>query len=363
MKIKDHPEKLHMTSPNTIGKNGSREFDYLCVDDFMSNIFSARALATAFEIGLIDSLIQHGSVSFCSMTEQDSMESRGMRLLINLLMTNRVVENCDGTLKLSDAFVHALEFRDLIELKMALANFAAHDFLDHFSDLVRRPDRFLSKVKFCRLFSYDKCFNYSKENEELTKRWMRITTTLTKYETHACMKYHDFGQYRRILDVGGNSGEFVLQICRKHPGAVATVFDLPLVCDIGQKHIQSEPETDRISFIRGNALNDVLPGGFDLITFKSMLHDWPEREANQFITKASQSLAPGGTLLIFERGPIEEGERELSYATIPILLFFHSFRSPTFYQEQFMKLGLQDITVKKLYLETPFFIVTATKKR
>ena len=342
------------------GKN--REFDYLCVDEFINNIYSARALATAFEIGLIDSLIQQKSISYYSLTEQRSKESRGMRLLISLLIANRVMEDCDGTLKLSDGFVHALEFRDLLELKIALANFAAHDFVDHFSDLVLRPDQFLSKVRFCRLFSYDKCFNYSKENEELTKRWMRITTTLTKYEAHACMKYHDFGQYRRILDIGGNSGEFVLQICRKYPGVVATVFDLPLVCDIGQQHIQSQPEANRISFIKGNALTDVLPGGFDLITFKSMLHDWPEKEANQFITKASQSLSPGGTLLIFERGPIEEGEGELSYATIPMLLFFHSFRSPVLYQEQFRELGLQDITVKKVYLETPFFIVTARKK-
>ena len=344
------------------GKNESREFDYLCVDDFVSNIYSARALATVFEIGLIDSLIQHKSISLDSLTGQGSKESRGMRLLINLLITNHVVENCDGAIKLSDAFVHALEFRDLLELKIALANFAAHDFIDYFSDLVRKPDQFLSNVKFCRLFSYDKCFNYSKENEEVTKRWMRITTTLTKYEAHACMKYHDFGQYRRILDVGGNSGEFVLQICRKYPGIVATVFDLPLVCDIGQQHIQSEPEANRISFIKGNGLTDELPEGFDLITFKSMLHDWPEKEANQFITKASQSLAPGGTLLIFERGPIEDGETDLSYSSIPILLFLHSFRSPTVYQKQLKELGLQNITVKRLYLDTPFFIVTAKKK-
>jgi SAM-dependent methyltransferase len=344
------------------GKNKKREFDYLCVDDFVSNIYSARALATAFEIGLIDSLIQQKSTSFYSLIRQGSQESRGMHLLISLLMTNHVVENCDGILKLSDAFVHALNFRDLLELKIGLANFAAHDFIDYFSDLVRRPEQFLSKVRFCRLFSYDKCFNYSKENEESTKRWMHITTTLTKYEAYACMKYHDFGQYRRILDVGGNSGEFVLQICRKYPDVVATVFDLPLVCDIGQQHIRSEPEANRISFIKGNALTDVFPGSFDLITFKSMLHDWPDKEANQFITKASQSLSPGGTLLIFERGPIEEGEAELSYATIPILLFFHSFRSPRLYQEQLRELGLQDVTVKTIYLETPFFIVTGKKK-
>jgi SAM-dependent methyltransferase len=176
------------------------------------------------------------------------------------------------------------------------------------------------------------------------------------------MKFHDFSRYHQILDIGGNSGEFVLQICRRHPGVSATVFDLPLVCDIGQEHIRSEAEADRISFIKGNALTDALPKGFDLITFKSMLHDWPEKEAKQFIVKASHSLEPGGTLLIFERGPLEVRERTLPYSMIPFLLFFHSFRSPVVYEEQFKDLGFQDTKVERVDLETPFYLMTATKE-
>ncbi len=351
-----------MIPANTQRREKKRDFDFLCVDDFICDIYSARALATAFELGLIDSLIQRKSTSLSSLTEPGGRERRGMRLLIDLLVRHRVVENSAGTVRLTPGFGRALEFRDLLELKIALANFAAHDFLDHFSDLVQRNDPFLSKMKFCRIFSYDKCFSYSRENEEATRRWMRITTTLTKYEAQAGLRYHDFGGYRRVLDVGGNSGEFALRICREFPEVLATVFDLPLVCDIGEQHIQGEPEARRISFIKGNALMDDLPKGFDLIIFKSMLHDWPDQEAKHFITKAAQALAPDGTLLIFERGPIEGAGTELTYGTIPILLFFHSFRSSTLYQEQIRELGLEDIVVKEFYLETPFFIVTARKK-
>ncbi len=65
-----------------------------------------------------------------------------------------------------------------------------------------------------------------------------------------------------MLDVGGNSGEFVLQICRKNPAILATVFDLPLVCEIGLEHIQPQPEADRITFVKGNAVYDNLPTGY-----------------------------------------------------------------------------------------------------
>jgi SAM-dependent methyltransferase len=175
------------------------------------------------------------------------------------------------------------------------------------------------------------------------------------------MQYHNFGQYRRVLDIGGNSGEFVLQVCKKYPHVHATVLDLPLVCEVGLEHVRSEPEADRIAFIKGDALTDELPKGFDLITFKSMLHDWPENEAKQFIERASQSLEPGGKLLIFERGPIEVGKTPLPYSMIPFLLFFRSFRSPLVYKEQLQVLDFEDLEIKRIELETPFFMVTAKK--
>jgi ubiquinone/menaquinone biosynthesis C-methylase UbiE len=351
-----------MTSGNHPRKNQGSEFDYLCVDDFIKTVFDARALATAFEIRLIDSLLQNKHATLDSLAEQLGTDSRGMRLLLDLLLANRVVKNENGKLSLTEEFADALQFRELLELKLIITNFAAHDLLDYFSDLVSRPEQFVHKARFFRLFGYNRCFDYSQENYELTKRWMRITTTFTKYEAQACMKYYDFSQYRRILDIGGNSGEFALQICRRYPGVSATVFDLPLVCDIGQEHIRSEPEADRISFIRGNALTDPLPEGFDLITFKSMLHDWPEKEAKHFIEKASHSLEPGGTLLIFERGPLEVREKTFPYSMSPILVFFHSFRSPNIYEEHLKDLGFQAISIEKINLETPFYLVTAKKK-
>ncbi len=114
--------------------------------------------------------------------------------------------------------------------------------------------------------------------------------------------------------------------------------------------------------MKGNAVADPLPEGFDLITFKSMLHDWPEKEAKHFIEKASHSLEPGGTLLIFERGPLEVREKTFPYSMIPILVFFHSFRSPNIYEEHLKDLGFQAISIEKINLETPFYLVTAKKK-
>jgi ubiquinone/menaquinone biosynthesis C-methylase UbiE len=336
-------------------------FNYLCVDSFMKTVVDARALATAFEMRLIDYLAENQGSTLEELKRLLQVDTRGLQVLLNLLISNRVVEESNREIKLSRYFRQALQYRDLLEAKLEFVQFVLPDFTDFFTTLVANPEHFGSNARTFELFCYHRSFDDTAENYELTKRWVRITTALTRYEAQACMQYHNFGVYRRVLDVGGNSGEFVLQICKNHPKVYATVLDLPLVCDIGLEHVRSEPEGDRISFIQGNALTDPLPEGFDLITFKSMLHDWPEKEAKEFIGKASRCLEPGGTLLIFERGPIEFGEKSLPYSMIPFLLFFHAFRSPTMYTEYLGTLGFQGIRIQRIDLETPFFLVTAKK--
>lgn len=347
-----------MTPSNPQAEIPNKRFDYLCVDDFIENFSHARALATAFEIGLIDFVLQKGSAAVGFLAKRWGASLQAMRFLVSLLAVNRVVEEEEDQIKLTAEFINALRFRDLLQLKLQMTNFAAHDFLDYFSDLICRPDQFMKKSNFTRLFDYGRCFENSKENYERTKQWVWITSTLTKYESQGCLAHHDFSRYRRILDIGGNSGEFVLRICRSYPQIEATVFDLPLVCDIGQERIRSEPEANRISFYKGNALADELPGGFDLVSFKSMLHDWPEKEAREFISKGAQALNPGGTLLIFERGPIDADKGKLPYSAIPMLLFFHSFRGPSLYIEQLRAIGFEHVRVQRIDLEMPFYLVT-----
>ncbi len=350
-----------MTTSNADRNDNSREFDYLRVDDFLKTLLDARALASAFELGVIDYVLEKQKANFDAIVEKANLDPTGARLLVDLLRANNVIEEDNGEIRLTGQFASALPYRDLLEAKIQFANFAASDLIDLFSFLVASPGEFASRARMFRLFDYGRCVDPTPENYEQTERWMRITTALTKYEAQACMKYHDLGGHRRMLDVGGNSGEFALRICKEYPDIHATVFDLPLVCDIGQEHVRDEPEADRITFIKGNALADDLPGGFDLITFKSTLHDWPEGEARRFLAKARDSLEPGGALLIFERAPVEIGERTLPYSLIPFLHFTHFFRSPAVYVEQLEALGFVEVSVQKIHLEMPFFLVSAVK--
>ena len=327
------------------------DLEYLCVDAFMRTLIDVRALKTALEMGMIDQLA----------AGRQPMAGGGMDFLMSLLRANRVVEEHAGQLRLTEAFQVALRYRDLLEAKLDFVCLIASDFAERFTDLIVDPGRFMRDSKLLELFDYSRCFEPTDENLQRTRQWVRLTTALTRYEADVVLAMHDFSRYGRMLDIGGNSGEFVLRVCKAHADVRAAVADLPVVCRIGQEHVGNHPEAGRIEFVPGNALADPLPGGMDVVTFKSILHDWPEEAAGRFIERADECLKPGGTLLIFERGPIQVGDTTPPCSLLPMLLFFRSFRGPGAYLLKLEAMGYQEVRVRGIELETPFFLVTARK--
>lgn len=337
------------------------ECDYLCVDDFLATLVDARSLAAALELGLIDTLARGETLSAHELRSRCSGDARGFRLLIDLLRQNRVVEAGEAGIRITASFRSALAYRDLLEAKLAFARLVLPDFVEAFPLLVRDPARFVRSAGLFHVFDYGRAVASTPENIAHTRQWVRITTAWTRYEVGVCLKRHDFTRHRRMLDVGGNSGEFVLRACRQHPALQGTVIDLPAVCRIGRDHVRDEPEADRITFQEADFRTDPLPGGFDLVSFKSALHDWPEAQARRLLTEAHAALTPGGTVLVFERAPMEGSPACRSFSALPFLLFSPWFRPPEVYADWLKELSCREIDVQRFDLDTPFLLVRGRK--
>jgi hypothetical protein len=333
---------------------------YLEVDRFLETATGAQAVATAIDLGLIDTLAA-GSMPAVSLVRLLGVEDAGLDLLLGLLAGNGVVAlEADGTVRLTDRFAAALTYRDLLEAKLDFLRVAVPDFLLGLTDLVKEQRRFMAHSRLFKAFDYARAATPGAENTERTRRWVRYTTALTKYEAQACLDRHDFSRYSQWLDVGGNSGEFAAQVCARHPRLNATVFDLPLVCDVGAAHLRGRPEAARVRFVAGDARTDPWPAGLDLVSFKSMLHDWPDAEATLFLSRARAALRPGGTVLIFERRRMPLADGPLPYSSIPMLLFARTFRDDGWYRSRLDELGFINTRVQHLTLDTTFMIVDAS---
>jgi len=334
--------------------------EYLIVDEFLRDFIAARALKSALEFGLIDAL-ESEPRTIADIATLSGGDEPGARLLADLMVAAGILQEAGEALALTDRFRTALAYRNLMETKLDFVGFVLLDFIDRFNVMVTDESRFMQEAQLFRLFDYQKSTTATPQNYAWTKVWMRLTTALTRYEAGACLHEYDFGDHRRMLDIGGNSGEFAARACMAHPELRATVMDLPLVCEFGRDHVLAYEERDRIAFHPGSALNDEIPTGFDLISFKSMLHDWPDIDAIRFIRRAATALDPGGTLMIFERGPLTYPDGPPPLAILPVLMFARSYRTHELYEETLEDLGFDDITVRQMRLDTPFFLLTARK--
>jgi hypothetical protein len=337
--------------------------DFLRLNAFLGTEIDARAIMSALELGVIDALSAEPR-SFEALAEHRKVNPVGLRLLLDLLEVNNVVARREGVLELTPDFKAALRYRDLLQCRVAFADLVWPDIHSLFTPLLNDLPQFMARSKVFALFRYDHCIDVTPENLKAAAAWTAFTTCLTKYEAQAVLDDLELGSVRSLTDFGGNTGEFALQLCRRNPQIEAAVVDLPVVCALGRQHIAvsaTAEEAARISFFPADMRTGPLPAPADLVSFKSVLHDWPDVDAVALIERASGSVLPGGTLVIFERGPIEVSGKRIPYSMVSDLAFLHFLRPAELYLNTLKKLGFVAIEHRRIELEMGFHFITARR--
>ncbi|MDH3536237.1 MAG: methyltransferase [Gammaproteobacteria bacterium] len=331
--------------------------DYLSVDNFLRDFLSVQVLKQAFDSGLIAQL-----EAAVFMPRTSASDRQGEQFLLGILVNSGVIRHDADQFSLTPEFKKALTYRDLLQVKIEFANMLAPDVLQRLHLLLNDETKFMAESTLFELFDYGRAIEPGAENYRFTKRWVNLTTSLTRYESAAVIAETDFTRARNWLDIGGNSGEFALQLARKYPQLSVTVADLPVVCEVGQAHIRPFIQlAHRINFTAVNALEHDLPAKQEVVSFKSMLHDWQEPAIERLLQQAFAALKPGGRLLIFERAPIDFSRELPLYGNLPTLLFFRSYKPQQFYREAIEKAGFKNISCRTLRLEMDFHLIEAVK--
>jgi hypothetical protein len=114
------------------------------------------------------------------------------------------------------------------------------------------------------------------------------------------MQAWDFGRFARVLDLGGGFGGVLGELLKAHPGQTGAVFDLPFLKDGSDAYLQDVGVADRARFLGGSFFEGV-PGGFDLILMKFIIHDWGDADSRTILRNARASADAGATLALIEQ--------------------------------------------------------------
>ena len=117
---------------------------------------------------------------------------------------------------------------------------------------------------------------------------------------HRLAKRFDFSRFNSWLDLGGGSGCYSIVACEQNTQLKSTVMDFPNVLTVTQEFVEKHGLSDRISTVAGNFVDDEYPTGCDLASFITPLQGYMPDEVVALLTKAVDSLEPGGTLLVMD---------------------------------------------------------------
>lgn len=107
----------------------------------------------------------------------------------------------------------------------------------------------------------------------------------------------DWNAVRQVVDVGGGTGALLAEILRAHSSVRGTLVDLPSTVARSARIFEEAGVSDRLTAV-GQSFFDPLPAGADVYLLKSVLSDWPDREARMILERCAQAAGPSGRLVL-----------------------------------------------------------------
>ena len=118
--------------------------------------------------------------------------------------------------------------------------------------------------------------------------------------TDAVIEAYPFSAFRRVVDLGGGVGEFLVCLLAAHPGMNGVLFDLPHVAERAREQIASAGLANRCEVLGGDIFAGV-PEGADAYILSRVIHDWDDARALTILRNCRRAIPPHGKLLLIER--------------------------------------------------------------
>ena len=106
----------------------------------------------------------------------------------------------------------------------------------------------------------------------------------------------DWGSVATVVDVGGGTGALLAEILRARPTLRGTLVDLHPAVARSAPVFEAAGVSDRVA-TSPQSFFDPLPAGADLYLLKSVLSDWPDREAAALLRRCAEAARPSGRVV------------------------------------------------------------------
>lgn len=129
-----------------------------------------------------------------------------------------------------------------------------------------------------------------------------------------------FAQVGTLLDVGGGSGIFSIELARAWPQLAPTMLDIDSICAEAKGYIDAAGLADRVRTLPLNMFTHPWPQGHAVHFLSNIFHDWSEETCRLLARKSFDALPPGGRILLHEMLMDDDGCGPLAAASFSLLM-------------------------------------------
>ncbi len=278
-----------------MASNRPEAYERLC--QFVVGSRIGLALHTAVETGLPD-LLAAGPKTTETLSSKTGLPVDSIRRLVRALARFGVFnESAEDTFENTELSNYLRS--DTKPSLGGLVRFIHHDAVmaawSRVSDVLKTGEPAFEAVHGESLFAY------VSHDEKLRGIFYDMMVNMHGPEAVRIAAGYSFGQFPRLLDVGGGNGHILAEILSQHNGVEGAVLELAPMVSVAREFLSQWRLESRWDVVDGNFFESV-PAGFDAYMIKSVLHDWNDDKATQILRNCREALKGDGRVLIVEGG-------------------------------------------------------------
>jgi len=256
----------------------------------------ARALYVAAKLGLAD-LLGEGPKSGAELAAATGTHAPSLERVMRLLASEGVFAEDDSRrfaltpLSMPLRTHRAGSLRDLIVHQLGEETYQAWGKL---MESVRT-----GATAFDRAFGVG-VWEYRAHHPEYAALFDAAMSNFSGVHIDAVLAAYPFSAFRRVVDLGGGVGKFLVALLSAHPGMKGVLFDLPHVAESAREQIARAGLTQRCEFQSGDIFVGV-PEGADAYVLSRVIHDWDDARALAILQNCRRAMPRDGKLLLIER--------------------------------------------------------------
>ena len=207
-------------------------------------------------------------------------------------------------------------------------------------------------------------FDRARSNEEAKQiqKFTRAMHGISIGPAMALARTVDFSKYKKMMDIGGGSGVYAIQVVAKNPGKMsAVVLDSKPVCQVAKDYIQQFKLQDKVQTIEFDFFNDPMPQDCDVAFLSHIIHIF-DKDKNMALLKRIHESLPNekGMIIISEWLLNDEKTGPVASALMGLTMIIENRGGRSYSYDEVSQMlreaGFKDIE-KKLLIEPAEIII------